>query len=537
MLHRRISYGFFLAALSGIALTPRAVAQEPPPALPADNRPRVAVIDITPGDGVDARDTWIGTAVQDVLTWRLRRVPKVVAIPSVRFYQARQELSDDPKNPPAWPRVAELLGATQRLSGHFTGLTTGVTLDLELTPVGDGAKAGEAKAAKMKIGPAPLFDALDEATRWLLARLDAGEIDDALKARIFGPPCKSTSTLEYATKASLALIDENTRDAVYYGEMAIQYDPLYRPAQLLLAQIDVRRSASTRSQAAIRLRQVAMIADQTGDRLDRIEAELLQAIVLQLVRSDEPAQQRFQNALDWADEIHDPYSRIAALSAMADLFLTRIPINAADLTEEQRTEARKADSKRATSWQQAVLRDLAAIHDQVAEAPAANKLALIYEQLGDSKAALEMHQRTLDASQRVGSRRTQATAWMFIGQWYRRNDNLDQARTAFEKCFELATESAKPTVRIALADIEQAAGHTDKALDHLQKAYDAIKDGDDLVNQLRCLRSMAEIYHGAGRGKEAQSTLQNALDIATALELPEKDTISKQLADWRAGKP
>lgn len=507
---------------------------------PVDNRPRIAVIDILPGEGVDPRDAWIGPAVQDVLTWRMRRVPRVVAIPSVRLHQARQELIDDAANPPSWARVAELLGAQKRVSGRFTGLVSGVTLELELISITSaagtpGATASAAEA--IRIGPAPLFDALDEATRWLLERLGASEIDEPVRARIFGAVCKSTSALEYATKASQALLAENTRDAVYYGEQAIQYDPLFRPAQLMLAQIDIRRSAATRAEASLRLRQVALLAEKAGDRTDRIEAEILLGIVLQLIGSDEPAEQRLQNALSWADEIRDPYARIAAMSTLSELYLTRRPHPAADMTDAQRVAARKADARRAAEWQVVVLRELAAIGDLIAEAPSANKLALIYEQLSESALAFEMHERTLAAARRVGSRRTEATAQMFLGQWYRRHDNLPGARSAFEKCFELATESARPTIRIALADVEQAAGQPDKALAQLRQAYEALKNGDDLVNQLRCLRGMAELQHAAGNAKEALVSLQDALDIASALELPEKVAISKQLNEWRSARP
>jgi histidinol-phosphate/aromatic aminotransferase/cobyric acid decarboxylase-like protein len=116
----------------------------------------------------------------------------------------------------------------------------------------------------------------------------------------------------------------------------------------------------------------------------------------------------------------------------------------------RRQLAERQNLRRAAEWQEVGLELLGRLGDSVAEAPAANKLALTYERLGDAQRALALHQRTLAAAQRCGSRRNQATAWLYIGQCQQREQRWQEAEEAVSRCLELSAESMKPLARAAL---------------------------------------------------------------------------------------
>ena len=173
----------------------------------------------------------------------------------------------------------------------------------------------------------------------------------------------------------------------------------------------------------------------------------------------------------------------------------------------------------------------------VAEAPAANKLALIYERLGESALALEMHERTVAAARRTGSVRNEATGWLFLGQWYRQQERWPEALEATSRCLALAKGSAKPAVRITLAEVYRGMSLPQEALGQYEAAYEALADGDDLANQLRCLRAIAELRMERGERGTAIMKLTEALDIAQVLGLAEEDGIRAQLEQWKREEP
>ena len=57
------------------------------------------------------------------------------------------------------------------------------------------------------------------------------------------------------------------------------------------------------------------------------------------------------------------------------------------------------------------------------------------------------------------------------------------------------------------------------------------------MNQFRCLRGIAELKRELGEPATALEKLQEALDIAHALELAEQETLQEQLERWRNETP
>src|SRR5262245_58931946 len=71
--------------IPGIVLTAGAVAQNTPVsaddasfARQAATRPRMLIVGLTAAPELDSRDSWMTTAIEETLTWRLRRVPGLI---------------------------------------------------------------------------------------------------------------------------------------------------------------------------------------------------------------------------------------------------------------------------------------------------------------------------------------------------------------------------------------------------------------------------------------------------------------------------
>ena len=553
MLIRSVQVSWVVAVmLLLLAFTPAATVQAGPDAQgsstqPAGGsravRPHLAVAGFQSDQGVDPRDVWLATALEETLAWRLRRVPALLVVPTLRVHQARRELQDDPKTPPSWLRVAAALGADLMLTGHCRGTPDAVTLEIKLVEVGRNPRV----RAETSLPAARMFAVLDAATHWTLEQLDAGELApvasdlrvrrEETKRLIFAPPARSPSALEYHARALRAARAERLGDAHYYATQALDYDAGYRPALATLAKLELQRGGAGFTAAGGRLRALNDLARLHGDALDRAAAELGQGVLLQVSGSFDAAYTRFETSLATCCELEDPYGQIAAINSICDLYLTRRLPPGAELSDTHRQRCRRQNLRWAVQWQEVGLELLRELGDAAAESPVANKLALSYERLNENERALAMHQRSLAAAQRAGSRRNEATAWLYIGQLYQRAGRYAEALDATNRCLESAATAMKPIARLALAGIYQSMDQPVKALEQFERAYEGIRGGDDLANQLICARQIAELRMQLGRRDAALTALQEALDLAHALELPEEAAMQKTLKEWKSGGP
>jgi tetratricopeptide (TPR) repeat protein len=497
--------------------------------LPERERPRIVVAGFTSPEASDPRDAWIATAAEELLAWRLRRVPSLITVPTVRVHQARRELTDEEQAPPGWPMVAGMLGATTLLTGSAEGNADAATLRLRLGP-----PASFDAVAQTTIGPESLTSALDAATRWVLDQLGVATLPPEVEKRVLARPSPSLSAVEYYARAVSAARTDKPRDALYYAQEAIGYDVRFRPALLLLAQLESRVSREGRLNAVRRLRVVSELARLVADEVDRVETEIMLGLLTNLTPSADAAFTRFETALALACEHGDPYGQIAAMSALGDLYMSLSPPRSAEWTPQQVETLQKRNLRRAVQWQLLSLEELEKLGDAVALAPAASKLALVYERLGEEQAALRMHERTLAAAIRTGSRRTQATAWMFLGQWHRRQEHWSQAIEATTRCLALAAESSRPAVRIALAEIYGGMNppRPSDALREYEQAFEECRAGTDLNAQLLCVRQIARLRRELGQREKALAALREAIDLAHAMDAPEERELREQLAEW-----
>lgn len=494
----------------------------------------LAVVGFDAAAELDERDQWMPTAIEEMLGRRLRRVPGLTVIPNARAHQARRELAESGAAPLVeWQRVIAALGGKLWLRGTCAGTPAATVLDLKLI---DLARP-DAEPVHTRCGPGRLFDALDEATQWVLQQQRVTRLDDAIHKLVFAPPAASPSALQYYAKALTAARAEDLRNAAYYGGQALEYDGQNRPALLLMAKLELRGSRATRRRAVLHLRQMKELATASADSVDEGEFELARGLLDLAGQSFEPARQRFESALSMAHERDDPYGQIDAMSALSDLWLSMQPPPRSQASAEALRTFKQRNLGQAAEWQRLVLDMLAQAGDVVAEAPAANKLAMIHERLEQPEQALEMHQRTVAAARKSGSARNEATGLLFLGQWYRRHERWQEALDATTRCLALAQDDAKPRVRITLAEIYRAMPRLLEALGQYESAYEALADGEDLLNQCVCLRAIAELKMELGERAAAIQKMEEALDIAHALELQDEPALRKQLDEWKKAAP
>jgi tetratricopeptide (TPR) repeat protein len=505
--------------LVAISITLAAHAQTPAP--PAGGS--IAVVGIEAAASVDAREAWIATAVEETLTWRLRRVGTLTIVPTIRCQQARRELRDSPTSPLAeWPRVLKLLGAARQVRGTFEGHVDNVTLKLECIDLAGGATQSGT------LGPARLFEVIDQATRWVLQTAGVSRLSETVERTVMAPPCQTPSALEYFAKSLAAVHAEKGRDALYYANRAAEYDNRFRAAQLHLALLEIKLDGSARATASMRLRRFADDARRGQDAFDIAEAEHAQGMLMLAAGSYDSARIRFESALEAAQRSGDVYSEIGALNSIADALMGQSGPQPGDAAETARLE-------QAAARQAQLVALLDRLGDVIGLAPATLKMALILEGLGQADKAMEMHQRTLAAAQAAGSRRGQATAHMLIGQAHLRAGRRDDAVKSTNLCLELADAESRTAARLTLAEIYQdpTAPLLSEALVQYEQALKELQSGSDLARQMRCLRGLARVRYKLGQPGPARAAMQEAVDIAYALQSTDQAALQKELAEMK----
>ena len=137
----------------------------------------------------------------------------------------------------------------------------------------------------------------------------------------------------------------------------------------------------------------------------------------------------------------------------------------------------------------------------------------------------------------LGARRHQASDWMYLSQCYRKQERWEPALDAIQQCLSLADEAARPSVQLVLASLYLDMDRPQDALAQYEAALEPLRKSDDLLNQLTCLRGGARAHRKLGRDQEAVRMLQEAVDLAHALKLPDEEALRAELATWQTERP
>lgn len=517
-IRRAVQISFVLAVVSG-----RAGFAEPPRSL--------VVSGFTVATGSDERDNWTATAVEEVLNARLRRTGALTVVPPIRSFDARRELTDVDGVSPEWKRVAQALGAARLISGETNGPAYALTLKLRLIDC-----TSDAKPSEKALGPARVNEVLDQATAFLLEQCGLTTLSESTRALVFKPATESPTALEYYARAVMAARVGNWADTARYLKQACEYESTFIMAQLALAQVESRTAGGARV-AALRLRQMRLLAKAGEDPWDAAEVERIEGILLALTGGEQTGAERLENAAALSEKNGDAYGRLLALDTLADLEIRRAnqPVDEKGTQPSEQVQTQLL--KHAAEVQRRILDLLTPLNDLVTQASGSNRLALLYERLGELDKALQQHQFTLELARKLGVRQSHATALMFLGQFYRHTGRYPEALETVTQCLDLAAESSKPGIRIALGDIRKALNDEPAALREYEAAFESLKKTDNLPDQFTCLKRLAEARHKLGQKKEAARNLQEAIDVAQVLKLPELQALREQLEAWNREKP
>lgn len=546
----------------------------------AGELPRVAVVGFS-GPSLDARDAWLPTAVEELLTLRLRREPGLIVWPTQRLHQAMQELRSEPEigegesrgtgedaaetrrgtAPRAedWNALLPLMGVTHRVSGSLSGTPDALLLEVNIDwPVAAGESVAEGKArnrakprqpVEARFGPGRLFEVTELASTWVAARLlqsaPAQSHGAVGAAGATSPPAASPSAIEYFSKALIADRAGRTRDARDAVRTALEYDPRHRASLLLAARLEPPTSPDRLDRSVARLRAVGEAALREGDARDRAEAELLIGRLLAAAGDFNAAVARCHAALAICHDAGDPFGRFAALLSLGDLLLSARPPREPPLDADLRNHLEQQHLRRAAALLEEALRTLDELGDRVTAIPVCNRLALVYERSRRDDETREMLERSLKLARDAGARGNQLTAGMLLAQRHARRQRWDEAAALFRECESLADARVRPAVWIALAELHRsmppreggygaADANAAEALRYYQMALATLRTSNDLDRQLLCARQIAALHRAAGEREASKVALQEAIEIAHALELPLERELRATLEKWRS---
>jgi tetratricopeptide (TPR) repeat protein len=524
----RITTCLLLGALIGVtgnaAGQPVAPHPEKTSGRTTANRPHVAVAGFTASQDVSARDEWLPVGVEETLCWRLRRVPGVLVVPTMRVHKAQRELQEIGATAVTTQQAVAALGAERLVTGRCAGHVDRLELELSILAVGTPAR----QLDHVTLPPGRLFEVLDAATRWLLERLSVAELSPELSARILAAPARSPSAVEYYGRAVNAQRDGDLAEARRFALRSLSYDQLYRPALGTLVQIEVQAGPAAMSSSSQHLRMLSELARRADDPIDLATAELGRGALAHLTGDFSAAYQRYESSLAISYAAGAVYGEIAALTNLGDLHLTR-PIPPG-LDQSQVELFARQDFQWSIEWQRIVVDMVAELGDLVSETTAANKLALTYERMGDREAAIAMQQRALAAADRLGSAGHRAAAWLHLARLHEGAQRLDEALAAVEQSLALADTRIRPAAKFARAGILRGLGRTAEALAEYEEVYAHIRPTDDLASQLACARNIAALRRELGRRADARAALLEAIDIAQALGSPAEAELRAELA-------
>jgi tetratricopeptide (TPR) repeat protein len=488
--------------------------------------PIVAIAGFEMAPDGDARDEWMATAIEEGLSRRLRRVTGMSVVSPARIYQLRRELLDSRSSSRDWSAVAGHLGATRLLTGVCSGPPDAAVIRLRMAACGEAMGTPE-----ITIGPARIFGAMNEAAaraeEWLGVP-DSERTDPSL----VDSPTESVAALEYHARAVQALRARKPVDAQHFARESIESDGRFRPAVLLLTELDLARGAEGLSAATASAQMLAQLARVFRDPVDRAWAELALGRLSSTTGAWEAAMSRCENALALSFAQGDLRAQLDAMNAIRDAYLLRQPPPELAQDAAMRRGLERRWLERARQWQSIALDLAVRMGDAVEELQASNRLAQICDRLGDAEQAEACHRRTLAIAAQLGSRSNLTAAHMFLAQWYRDRQRWDEALASANECLSLVSPEGVATVRILIGDIYRAMSAPEAALQEFEKARAQVVRGDDLATQFVCLSQIAALQNQLGRRRDAVETLRAAIDLAHALELPEEARLRRQLAEW-----
>ncbi|MGW5847645.1 tetratricopeptide repeat protein [Streptomyces sp. NPDC055254] len=225
----------------------------------------------------------------------------------------------------------------------------------------------------------------------------------------------------------------------------------------------------------------------------------------------EQAAEHYQQALDLARGIGDQGVAAAALQALSTVF-------------RRRREYDQAHDHCAQSL--ALFRKLG---DRGGEARCLTDLGIVHGRHGRYEDAHEHHRQSLQAYRETGSRIGETVVLNNIGLLYQRQGRYDEARRHHRQALELSRRFDFPGDEAeslnALAEAARSLGDLAQAAVEHDTALTLAREFGYRPEQARAHDGLARVHRDLGRIDLANDHARQALDLYTALAVPEADEI------------
>ncbi|MFD3997487.1 tetratricopeptide repeat protein [Streptomyces sp. NPDC058583] len=231
----------------------------------------------------------------------------------------------------------------------------------------------------------------------------------------------------------------------------------------------------------------------------------------------EQAAEHYRHALGLARESGD---RIAAARALQNL---------ADVARRRR------DHDRAHGHGVEALSLFRELGDRAGEARCLTGLGIDHERQGRYEEAHDHHRQALHAYRETGSRIGETIVLNNIGLLYQRQGRYGEARRHHDDALELSRRFDFPGDEAeslnALAEAARSMGDAERAAVEHDSALALAREFGYLPEQARAHRGLAHVHRDLGRTDLAHDHARQALDLYTALAVPEADEIRAFLAE------
>ncbi|MFD3947953.1 BTAD domain-containing putative transcriptional regulator [Streptomyces sp. NPDC058579] len=231
----------------------------------------------------------------------------------------------------------------------------------------------------------------------------------------------------------------------------------------------------------------------------------------------EEAAEHFRQALDLAREAGDQRVAASALAALGTV------------ATRQRDYDRAYDH---SAQSLALFRELG---DRGGEARCLTDLGIVHERQGRYEDAHEHHRRSLHAYRETGSRIGETVVLNNIGLLYQRQGRHDEARRQHHQALELSRKFDFPGDEAeslnALAEAARSMGDLAKAAAEHDTALTLAREFSYRPEQARAHAGLARVHRDLGRVDLAHDHARQALDLYTALAVPEADEIRTFLTE------
>lgn len=521
---RCVSAGLLLVAVAAVALGEGGRPETDAPSVRGADRPRVAVVGFACAPDLDQRDRWMPVALESLLERGLRRAGPWVVIPGERLHLAQRDLADSGSASVSWLRIAELCGAHVHVSGTVSAVEGGYAVSLRFSRVGDPiVQDREARGCTFAD---LLGDGYRVSTEILCELLKSGGEIAAL-----GEVARSPGAIEYYARSLDAFRNDRIRDAAYYARQAIEYDALFRPAALLLAELELRGAPDARSAGRMRLSRVGELARAAGDVYDQIDVNLRQALLCRVTGAFEAAAIRIEHALGSAYDLAEPYRQAAAFGHYADLHLAQTPAGRADGAESVIVEQQL---RRAIEWHLLALDASRSLGERLGEIPLLHRIAMMHERLGMHDQALEFLESCVVLTRELSLARSQATTLLLMAQIHQHRREWGAALQNAQDCLALLKDSSAYAAHIAMASSLRELGRREEALRSFELGLEQLQQTENLADQLLCLREIAVLRRELGAHAAALDALREAIDLAHAMKATIENALSTMLEEWTA---